>query len=285
MVPTRQTRQLHFNDDSFGKPHIVNFLQSLSRTDWPMTNLQVLIGDDIPDETIYTGGEYPFRVRRVVTERAPTTRFNYSSKMNSLWREVETEYLVLMNDDIVVRDPGWLRALMTFAMDEDVGGVGARLLYGDGRLQHAGVAGGLFGACVHAWLGQPPQAQTYCDWALVHREWSIVTGAVFATRRGVLDLLNGFDERFTLEFNDVDLCLRMGLLGYKIVYTPFAELLHFEKASRGEALPGGDQVALFLKRWTKLLDNDPAFNPGFDMWNINIVPLAEPGAWYENESG
>jgi hypothetical protein len=70
-------------------------------------------------------------------------------------------------------------------------------------------------------------------------------------------------------------------MGYKIVYTPFAELVHFEKSSRGDQLPAGDQVALFLKRWTEILDTDPAFNPGFDMWNTNITPLAEPAAWYE----
>jgi GT2 family glycosyltransferase len=169
---------------------------------------------------------------------------------------------------------------MTFAMDEEVGGAGARLLYGDGRLQHAGIPGGLFGACAHAWMGQAPRDPTYSDWALVHREWSMVTGAVFATRRAVLERLNGFDERFTLEFNDIDLCLRMGLIGYKIVYTPFAELLHYEKSSRGEAMPRGDQVALFLKRWTELLDDDPAFHPGFDRWNLHVVPVATPGAWY-----
>jgi hypothetical protein len=280
VIPTKQSRQLQIKDDTFGKPHIVNLLESLSRTNWPMERIHVLIGDDLLDDGIYPDQEYPFSVRRIVTERASNIPFNYAGKMNALWHQAETEHIILMNDDVVVSEPGWLRALMTFAMDEDVGGVGARLLYGDGRLQHAGMPGGLFGACAHAWLGQSSQAQTYNDWALVHREWSMVTGAVFATRRAVLEQLNGFDERFTLEFNDVDLCLRMRLLGYKIVYTPFAELLHYEKSSRGEALPRGDQVALFLKRWSELLDNDPAFHPGFDMWNINIVPLPTPEAWY-----
>jgi GT2 family glycosyltransferase len=281
VVPTRQSRQLQIKDNRYGKPHIVNLLDSLIHTDWPMERIEVLIGDDVPDDSIYPDRDYAFHVRRIVTERTSNTPFTYAGKMNFLWQNAETEHIVLMNDDVVVREPGWLRALMTFAMEEDVGGTGARLLYGDGRLQHAGMPGGLFGACAHAWMGQSSQAETYNDWALVHREWSIVTGAVFATRRAVLELLNGFDERFTLEFNDVDLCLRMKLLGYKIVYTPFAELLHYEKSSRGEALPPGDQVALFLKRWSELLDNDPAFHPGFDMWNINIVPLSTPGAWYE----
>lgn len=108
----------------------------------------------------------------------------------------------------------------------------------------------------------------------------MVTGALFATRRSVLDALNGFDERFTLEFNDVDLCLRMKLLGYRIVYTPFAELVHYEMASRGTTLPPGDEVALFLKHWSELLDNDPAFHPGFDMRSTFIMPRQLPGQWY-----
>jgi O-antigen biosynthesis protein len=127
-------------------------------------------------------------------------------------------------------------------------------------------------------------SKTYNDWALVHREWSMVTGAVFATRRSVLELLKGFDERFSLEFNDVDLCLRMKLLGFKIVYTPFAEMIHFEKASRGSVRPRGDQVAMFLKRWDELLHHDPAFHPGFDMHNVYIHPLSVWDTWYDRDT-
>jgi hypothetical protein len=280
VVPTRQSCQTHVSDATYGKPHITNLLDSLAATDWPMDRLQVLIGDDIEDDAIYRGRRDPFGTRRILTPRAEQVPFNYAAKMNRLWREAQTEYVVLMNDDIVVRQGGWLRAMMTFAMNEDVGGVGARLLYGDGTIQHAGMPGGLFGATAHAWMQQPATAPTYGDWAVVHREWSMVTGALFATRLSVLEALNGFDERFTLEFNDVDLCLRMKLLGYRIVFTPFAELLHYEKASRGTTLPRGDEVALFLKRWTELLDNDPAFNPGFDLESTFITPKQPADPWY-----
>ena len=281
VIPTQQSRQLQVNDASFGKPLIINMLDSLALTDWPMERIKVLIGDDNPDQSIYADCRYPFDLRRIDTQRAPDAPFNYAAKMNTLWRQADSEYLVLINDDVVVRKSGWLRALMTFAMNEDVAGVGARLLYGNGDLQHAGIPGGLFGACAHAWILQPALDETYDDWALVHREWSMVTGAVFATRRTVLELVGGFDEQFSLEFNDVDLCLRMKLLGYKIVYTPFAELVHFEKASRKDALPRGDQVALFLKRWGELLTNDPAFHPGFDMSSTYIAPRAVRNSWYD----
>jgi hypothetical protein len=254
VVPTRQSGPK-------GRPYVLDLLDSLTATDWPMDSLTVLIGDDNPDAAPFAQGAWPFAVRRTPTPRAPGEPFSYAGKMNRLWRMADTEHLVLLNDDAAVLSPGWLKGLMTFAMDRDVGGVGARLLFPDGRVQHAGVVGGLFGTASHAWFGEPGDRPSYQDWALVHREWSMVTGAVFATRRSVLEAANGFDERFTVEFNDVDLCLRLRLLGYRIVCTPFAELTHREKASRGEAAPAGEQVALFLNRWRDWLADDPAYHP------------------------
>ena len=96
----------------------------------------------------------------------------------------------------------------------------------------------------------------------MHRDWSMVTGAVFATRRSVLEQVAGFDEAFALEFNDLDLCLRLGLLGYRIVYTPHAELIHFEKASRGPADTPAHELARFRRRWGGLIADDPAYHPG-----------------------
>jgi len=279
VVPTGQAIQRHMRDASFGKPHIRNLLESLDATDWPMERLHVLVGDDREDGTIYADRDWPFDLRRILTPRAPGEPFNYARKMNALWRAAGTEHLVLMNDDVCVRDPGWLRALFTFAMEGDVGGAGARLLFPEGRIQHAGIIGGLYGGCAHAWLGQEADEPTYQDWALVHRDWSIVTGAVFATRRSAMEAVNGFDERLSLEFNDVDLCLRMRLLGYRIVYTPFAEMLHYEKSSRGEALPVGNEVALFLKRWQELLEDDPAYHPKLSRNSFAPAPVGVHAWW------
>ncbi|MDB5445130.1 MAG: hypothetical protein JWQ97_447, partial [Phenylobacterium sp.] len=255
VIPTRQSGPAR------RAPFVVELLDGLARTDWPMDRLVALIGDDSAEAGALASGRWPFEVRRVPTPRPAGAPFDYAAKMNQLWRMAETEHLVLMNDDVAVRSPDWLKALMTFAMDRDVGGVGARLLFPDDRVQHAGVIGGLFGSAVHGWFGLPAEAPTYQDWTLVQREWSMVTGAVFATRRAVMEAANGFDPRFTLEFNDVDLCLRLRLLGHRIVYTPFAEMTHREKASRGETLPAAQEVALFLNRWRELLADDPAYHP------------------------
>jgi GT2 family glycosyltransferase len=184
-----------------------------------------------------------------------------------------------MNDDLQPEEPGWLKALIGFTVDESVGGVGARLIYPDGRLQHAGIVP-LYGAIAHAWALRSKVSGTYQDWALVQREWSMVTGALFATRRSVLEAIDGFDEQFTLEYNDVDMCLRIRALGYRIVCTPEAEMIHAEKASRGLTTVAGDQYALFHQRWSHWLDNDPAWHPGLRRDSFEVTPADDPEAWY-----
>jgi GT2 family glycosyltransferase len=173
-----------------------------------------------------------------------------------------------------------LKALLTFSMQADVGGCGGRLLFPDGRVQHAGMAGGLFGGVTHLWINQPADAPSYQDWAVSQREWSMVTGAVFATRRSVLEAANGFDERFSLEFNDVDLCLRLRLMAYRIAYTPFAQAFHRERASRGDQEVAADQTALFLSRWRAILADDPAYHPKLTRTSGNAAPAGEPD-WYD----
>jgi len=273
VVPTRQSRPVSApGAATTRKPFIVDLLDSISRLDYPMDRIQVIVGDDVEDGTIYQAGNWPFELQRIVTCRTSGEKFNYAAKMNLLWRASQTNQIVFMNDDITTESRDWLQALLTFSMQEDVGGAGARLLYPNGTIQHAGIAGGLFGVCAHAWLGMPSDAPTYQNWAEVHREWSIVTGAVFATRRSLMEEINGFDERLTLEFNDVDLCLRLRMLGYRIVYTPFAELVHHEKASRGETLPPASELALFLNRWQVFLQNDPSYHPGLTRNSFAIAP-------------
>ena len=258
---------------------VEQLLKAVARTDWPLERLTVIVGDDIPGEPAWAGKNWPFALRRIETLRGADEPFNYAAKMNLLWRSAASEQIVLMNDDLLPTEPGWLKALIGFTMDETVGGAGARLLYPDGRLQHAGIAP-LFGAIAHPWAERVKVAGSYQDWALVQREWSMVTGALFATRRSVLEVIDGFDEQFTLEYNDVDMCLRIRALGYRIICTPEAEMIHAEKASRGETPAAGDQYALFRQRWAHWLDNDPAWHPGLRRDRFEVMPADDPGAWY-----
>ena len=274
IVPTRRSKP-----PGERTAYVEKLLKAIGATDWPMERLTVIIGDDIAGEPAWAGKSWPFALRRIETPRAADEPFNYAAKMNLLWRAAASEQIVLMNDDLLPAEPGWLKALIGFTLDETVGGAGARLLYPDGRLQHAGIAP-LFGAIAHAWAGRSEVAGSYQDWALVQREWSMVTGALFATRRSVLEAVDGFDEQFTLEYNDVDMCLRIRALGYRIICTPEAEMVHAEKASRGEMPAAGDQYAAFHQRWARWLNHDPAWHPGLRRDSFEVVPADEPGAWY-----
>ena len=275
LIPTRQAAAEQ------GAPHILALLESLASTHWPRDRLRVLIGDDLPSDAAYGDlGRFPFAVERLVTQRPADAPFNYAAKMNQLWRAARTEHVVLLNDDLRVVAPDWLEAMMSFAIDREVGGVGARLLYPNGALQHGGMVGGPFGLFIHPWIGQPGDQATYGDWALVQRDWSAVTGAVFATRRSALEAVNGFDERFALEYNDVDLCLRLKIAGFRIVQAPDALLIHYEKQSRGETAPPGRQTALFLRRWGQVIADDPAYHPGLRRDGAVVRPVHGRGEWY-----
>ncbi len=278
VIPTRQSAPL---DDTgrAGRPFITTFLDSLGRSTYPLDRVTVLVGDDREDDTIYRGRADSFKIKRIVTALPSGKRFNYAAKMNFLWRAAETDLMVLMNDDIAVKSASWIESLLTFALDPDVGGVGARLLFPDGRVQHAGMFGGIFGVCAHPWYMEQAEAPTYEGWAQTHRDCSAVTGAVFATRRGPMEAVNGFDERFSLDFNDVDLCFKMRMLGYRIVYTPFAEMTHHEKASRRSEIAPGDQVARYLRKWSNVLAEDPMFSPQLRDDTDRVEPRPTASAW------
>lgn len=274
VIPTCRTARVGADGS-----YIEQLLEGISKVRWAMDRLTVIVGDDIAGHPDWISRAWPFRLKRIETVRDAGESFNYAAKMNQLWRAAADEQVIFMNDDVVPVGTDWLAALLTFAVDERVGGVGARLYFENGHIQHAGMFP-THRTIAHAWLGWPADAKTYQNWALAQREWSVVTGAVFATRRSILSQLNGFDERFALEFNDVDLCLRIRNLGYRIVYNPDAQFTHAEKASRGETIPNGAEVALFLSRWARWLDSDPASHPGLAQNRMDLVAEPVSRSWY-----
>jgi hypothetical protein len=280
VIPTRQMRRCGDSVANVDDPMVLKLLSGICQADWPMDRIHVLIGDDQEDGAIYASRAWPFKLDRTVTRRPVDEAFNYAKKINRLWRAVGTEHLIILNDDLMLTDAGWIRALMTFAMEQSVGGVGARLLFPDGTIQHVGMPIGVLGPCTHAFISTPASRPTYQNWAVVHREWSAVTGAVFATRRSVLEQVNGFDERFALNYNDVDLCLRLRSLGYRIIYTPHAEMTHFESASRGKEPSPADQTALFMEKWRAYLEDDPAYHPRLTRETPDIRPVLRRREWW-----
>ncbi|MET0294387.1 MAG: glycosyltransferase family 2 protein [Phenylobacterium sp.] len=203
--------------------------------------------------------------------------FNYSRLNNQAVAAARGELLLLLNNDVAVRQGDWLDEMVGHAVRPDVGAVGARLVYPDGSLQHAGVVLGVGGnppVAGHLCHGAPPHHPGYAGLLNMTREASAVTAACLAVRRDVYEQVGGFDEaELAVAFNDVDLCLKIRAAGYRIVWTPHAELLHLESASRGDdtgTARFAREIAAMRRRWGETLDHDPYYNPNLDRGSANF---------------
>ena len=157
-----------------------------------------------------------------------------------------------------------LQALVELAARPEVGAVGAKLLYPNGNIQHAGVVMGLFDNCGHAFKGLAGDGQHYFDLPDVIRNVSAVTGACLMTRAEVFHAVGGFDEQtFAVAFNDIDLCLKIGQKGYRVLYTPYALLYHHEAFSKSvkDLMPHPDEVEAMQVKWKDLIEADPFYSP------------------------
>ncbi len=200
--------------------------------------------------------------------------FNYPRLNNEAVAEAKGEYVLLLNNDTEVITPDWMEELLMYAQRPDVGAVGAKLYYPDHTIQHAGVVIGLgahrTAGHVHYRVGQ--ENLGYMGRLCYTQNFSAVTGACLMVKKSLYEELNGLDTRFTVSLNDVDFCLRLREKGLLNVWTPFAELFHYESASRGSDLTGeraeryNRESELFRERWKELLDRgDPYYNVNFSL--------------------
>lgn len=200
--------------------------------------------------------------------------FNYSKINNLGVSQAMGEYVLLLNNDIGVITPDWIEELLMYAQRADVGAVGAKLYYEDRTIQHAGVVLGL-GAhrtAGHSHYRVDHRNLGYMGRLCYAQNVMAVTGACLMMRRALYEELGGLDETFAVALNDVDLCIRAWKAGRVNVFTPFAELYHYESASRGTDLSGENaeryekEAALFRERWKELLEQgDPYYNPNFSL--------------------
>ncbi len=209
--------------------------------------------------------------RRVYRYPGP---FNFSAINNFGAARVRGEYLLFLNNDTQVIEPDWLTAMLEQAQRPEVGAVGAKLLYPDGRIQHAGVVLGIAGTANHAFRHHPGDALGYFGLTDLVRNCSAVTAACMMVSRHVFKEVGGFDERFRIAFGDVDFCLRLRQRGYLIVYTPLALLYHYESATRGGLHPPEDEE-LCRKLWGDLIEaGDPYYNPNLTLsredWSLRL---------------
>lgn len=201
------------------------------KTAWPH---EVIIIDNgsVDAATLRLFDAYAEKGIRVIRADLP---FNFSHLCNLGARAATFEYLVFLNNDVVLHRPDWLAHLMAYAVRPEAGAVGARLLYGDGRLQHGGVMMGLTQMCGHLWRGLPPDAQEGRDQLSHSSLRSAVTAACLCVNKSKFFAVGEFDEfLFPVTLNDIDLCLKLGAAGWHNIYCSGAIAYHFEGESRGE---------------------------------------------------
>lgn len=210
-------------------------------------------------------------VVRVITYRG---EFNYSRINNLGVSRAEGEYVLLLNNDTSVITSDWIEELLMYAQRKDVGAVGAKLYFADKTIQHAGVVLGL-GAhrtAGHSHYRVDSQNLGYMGRLCYAQNVMAVTGACLMMRKALYKGLGGLDEKLAVALNDVDLCIRVWKTGRVNVFTPFAELYHYESASRGTDQSGQNaqryekECELFKERWKELLEEgDPYYNPNFSL--------------------
>ena len=199
--------------------------------------------------------------------------FNYSRINNVGVKETKGEYLLFLNNDTEVISPDWMEQLLMYAQRKDVGAVGAKLYYADNTIQHAGVVIGLGAhrSAGHTHYKMPREHLGYMGRLCYAQDVTAVTGACLMVKKSIYEEVDGLDESFTISLNDVDLCLKIREKGYLNIFTPFAELYHYESKTRG--MEEGEKLrryerecAHFRDKWKEQLDaGDPYYNPNFSL--------------------
>ncbi|MDQ6861863.1 MAG: glycosyltransferase [Verrucomicrobiota bacterium] len=247
------------------------------KTDYGTYEFVIVDNGSIEHEThAYLGSIADEFGARVVRDNGA---FNFSRLINRGVAESRGSVLALLNNDTEVENRDWLREMVSRALLPETGAVGARLWLPDGTIQHAGVVVGLGGVAAHAMFGFPRRHPGYFSNLFLARNCTAVTAACMVLRKETFEQVGGFDEvNLPVNFNDVDFCLRLRALGLQIVWTPYANLIHHESASRGQHGSAEEQARFFresrfmLERWSPELRADPFYNPnltldypGFDL--------------------
>jgi GT2 family glycosyltransferase len=215
--------------------------------------------------------------------------FNYSAINNFAVKHARGEILALINNDIVVSEPTWLTRMVGQVIRDEVGCVGAKLLYEDGRIQHAGVVLGYGGGAGHAHKYFPQLHSGYLKRLVATQNYSAVTAACLLVKKSDFDTVGGLDEvNLTIAFNDIDFCLKIAELGKSNVYCAEAILFHLESVSRGvedtteKQARFESEVDFLKKKWSKYIIHDPAYNPNLTLKRENFA-IASKGEYKERK--
>jgi GT2 family glycosyltransferase len=264
--------------------HLSACLQALGHTDYAPWQLILIDNGTVEPRALSLLAEAETGGAMVL--RRPGA-FNFAHLINEGARAAAAmgaEHLCLLNNDVVPLHAGWLTTLVAQGVRADVGAVGAKLYYPDGRIQHAGVILGLNGAAHHPFRGRAEGEWTYFARDALAHEVSAVTGACLLTRTDLFHDVGGMDEAvFPVAFNDVDYCLKLRARGLRVMYEPKARLVHVESASRGDDGADADKAARLARdgealraRWAQWLAADPAYSPNLSLTGEAFRPAFPP---------
>ncbi len=245
----------------------------LEKTDYPNYKIIVIDNSSLEVEQKQRLSKLGVEIRNFESSGA----FNYAAKANFAMREAPTDSIVLMNDDMEVIRCDWLTALVELSSDPGIGAVGGRLLHMDGTIQHVGTVLGVNTGAAHVYHSFPRDFIGYNGFTHLIRNYSAVTAACLATRRSVAAQVGWMDESLAIDFNDIDFCLRITAAGYRVTYTPYAELYHYEGVSARRTTQNPAEIELFCRRWAPTLQNDPYYNPNLTRNAIDFSERSDPG--------
>jgi len=259
IIPTRNNRE-------FLKKCIESILK---KTGYKNIEISVVDNNSDDPETVNYLSELQSknRVHILSDER----EFSFSAINNRAAKNAKGEFLLFLNDDTEVIHPEWLTEMVQIAVQDRVGVVGAKLWYPGYTLQHGGIILGIKGVAGHAHKHFDKLNQGYLGRANLIQEFSAVTGACMLVKKELFTRVGGFDENLAIAYNDIDLCLKIKEQGFKVVWTPYAELIHHESKSRGDDFQAEKYERLtiegeyLLNRWGEILKNDPAYSPNLTL--------------------
>jgi GT2 family glycosyltransferase len=231
-------------------------------------NFEILLIDnnsDDPESVAYFKSLATDRRITIIRDDRP---FNYSALNNNAVSYCKGEVIVLLNNDTEVISPDWIETMVGHALQPGNGAIGAKLLFPDSRVQHAGVVVGVGGIAGHSHKYFPRNDPGYVGRAVVCSEFSAVTGACLMVRKELYLAVGGLNEvDLEIAYNDVDFCLRLREAGFRNVFTPFAELFHHESATRGQDVSERSERErdYMRNRWGDIIAADPAYSPNLTL--------------------
>jgi GT2 family glycosyltransferase len=244
------------------------------RTDYPAYEIVVVDNGSTAPDALALLRDLERDARVTVVKRPGP--FNFSALSNDGAKATAASVLAFVNNDIVVVDAGWLKPLVRFAVMPRIGVVGAKLLFPDGRLQHAGVVLGFGGIAGHLYRRMPADHRGYCNRLTVAHEVGAVTAACIAVERHKFEAVGGFDaENLPVDLNDMDLCLRISERGWTNLWTPESTLIHLQSATRGidpdPFVLYRQERNYFVRRWAEKIRDDPYFHPALSLFAHEVA--------------